>query len=165
MQRLSRKPIQSLCINYSSLNLTPAQESLLSKHLSFVPIPDKVNKTQLAYDLKRFSRSMRWKEHFGSESDGEFRPEQIFIEKKHNLPKGPPSRPLNQMLYGIETDLFQFDQRKVMPNLSKEEKVALNELINFQKRGDIIIQRADKGGAVTIKDCETYISGINEHLT
>ena len=163
LRRLARKPIQSLVMNYSSIDLTFGQKSLLEKHLNFVPLPERVNKTQTLYDIKRFSRAMRWKEVWGS-SDDSAPIQKIFTQKKHNLPQVPPSKPLERFLYGVESDLLQFDNQNIPSNLSKEEKEALKELISLQKLGRIVIQRCDKGGAVAIMDRDQYMLGIEEHL-
>ena len=51
--------------------------------------------------------------------------------------------------------------RKIRPNLSKDEKVALKDL---SKRDDIIITNADKGGAVVIMDVNDYIREAKRQL-
>ena len=48
------------------------------------------------------------------------------------------------------------------PNLSKAEQKAMEEL---EKRKDIIITNADKGGAVVIMDVEKYINEANRQLS
>ena len=68
------------------------------------------------------------------------------------------------MLYGLETDLFEFNQNYVSSNLSKEEKIALKELIDLQKKGRIVIQRADKGGAVVLQNVTDYIQEAERQL-
>ena len=50
---------------------------------------------------------------------------------------------------------------KVKTNLSKDELNALNEL---QKRDDLIIPNADKGGAVVIMDVKDYIDEAKRQL-
>ena len=163
LKKLSKKPMQNLCMNYSSLELSEDQRSLLNRHLSFVPVPKKVNKTQLLYDVKRFSRSMRWKEFFG-EADTQ-QSDAIFSVKKHNLPKNAPSKALEKFLYGVETDILSIDNRHYPSNLSAGERIALDELIQKQKKGEIVIQRCDKGGAVGIMDRVDYVSKVkSEHL-
>ena len=58
------------------------------------------------------------------------------------------------------------DKKKVYSNLSPGEKSALKNLIELQKNCDIVIQRADKGGALTIMNRQDYIDAVtNEHLT
>ena len=46
-------------------------------------------------------------------------------------------------------------------NLTKSERKAL---LNLQKRNDIIITKADKGGAVVILDIKDYIDEANRQL-
>ena len=48
------------------------------------------------------------------------------------------------------------------PNLSKAEQKAMEEL---EKRKDIIITNADKGGAVVIINVEKYINEANRQLS
>ena len=134
------------------------------KHLSFVPIPNKLNKTQVEYDLSRFKRDCRWKEHFGH-SDEVRNTGIIFPVKKHNLPNAPPSRTLTQFMYGVQSDILTVKNSRVPPNLTKEEKEGLDSLVTKQKEGEIVIQKSDKGGAVTIMDRDDYISSIElDHL-
>ena len=128
-RKLSSKPLDNLVINYSKHLLTPDQNSLLNKHLSFVSVPDKVNLTELDYNYKRFSRSMRWRESFAHKKNEEPRPDDIFHEKKHNLPTHPSSRPLNDFLYGVKSDLLTLSSKKVYPNLTSSQKTALNQPI------------------------------------
>mgnify|MGYP001475776869 CR=1 FL=1 len=97
MRRNARQIPDSLVINYSSKPLTDGQKSLLQKHQSFCSLPDKLNKTQLTYDLARFGRTLRWKEVFKDEKSPET--ETIIPQKKHNLPKNAPSSTLSKFLY------------------------------------------------------------------
>ena len=163
MRKLSKKPIENICINYSSHIITDAENSLLNKHLNYVPIPEKVNVNQLEYDMARFRRSCRWQEHFeGAELN---LPDVVFPVKKHSLPKKAPSRTLSEFSYGIESDLLSFDRNLKKYNLTSEEKEALNGLIKKQKNGNIVIQKTDKGGAMAIMDRNDYISSVmTEHL-
>ena len=161
-KRLSRIPLEDIYINYSDTELSVEQQSLLNKHLSFVPVPDKVNVTQLQYDISRFSRGMRWVEQHGGE---EFvRPDNIFPVKKHNLPRQAPSPALSKFLYGVQTDLLS-EQTHTRPNLTVAEKDGMAKLIQAQKDGHIVIQRCDKGGATAIMNRDDYVKGVvNEHL-
>ena len=47
-------------------------------------------------------------------------------------------------------------------NLTKDEEQALNSLKN---RTDIVITKADKGGAVVIQDVEQYVQEANRQLS
>ena len=136
----------------------------MNKHTSFVPLPDKVNLTQLSYDFKRFSRSMRWREK-NADLDSTACPEKIFNVKKFGLPSNAPSAPLGNFLYGVESDLSILKSKKVYSNLKESEKQALQSLVAEQKESNIVIQRADKGGALAIMDRNDYINKVeSEHL-
>ena len=173
MKRLSQKPLDDLVINYSDHVLTSDEISLFNKHLNFVPLPKKLNITSLSYDVKRFSRSMRWREAidlnpdiFSENSDTNNIPEFSVPVKKFNLPSCQPTKTLSNFLYGIESDLMFNQKKKVFPNVSKGEEIALKNLIDKQKSGHIVCLRADKGGASTIVNRNDYISAIEgEHLS
>ena len=156
------KSINNLFINFSSVTLSEPQQSLLNKHVSFVPLPDRVNTTQINYDISRFSRSLRWREYFGTQQP--MVQENIIQTKKHNLPKSKPSLTLSKFIYGLESDIFSSKLKDIKSNLSNEENLGLEELVNIQKNGSIVIQRCDKGGAIAIMDRMDYISGIEDHL-
>lgn len=162
-KRNAEKPVNNLFINFSSTSLSEPQQSLLNKHVSFVPLPERVNTTQMNYDISRFSRSLRWREYFGNEPT--IIQENIIPTKKHNLPKSKPSPTLSKFIYGLESDIFSAKLKNIKSNLRNEEKLGLQELVEFQKDGSVVIQRCDKGGALAIMDRSDYISGIEEHLS
>ena len=64
----SLKKVSSLVFNLSDFPIIGPMESLLNRGLSFVPIPKKLNITQLKTDLDRYTRTMLWKE-FWFEND------------------------------------------------------------------------------------------------
>ena len=167
-QKLSRKPLQNLVINYSDHILTKDQTQLLNKHISFVPMPEKINFTQLTCDFQRFERNMRWKEFFHDKdsSENDVNLECVFPSNKSNVPNVKPSKTLSNFLYGVQSDLFTLEGKKVYSNISPSEKSALNELIEQQKSGKIVIQRSDKGGAITILNRADYVQSVQtEHLS
>ena len=66
----SMKKVSSLVFNLSDFPITGAMESLLNHGLSFVPIPKKLNITQLKTDLDKYTRTMLWKQFwFGNEEN------------------------------------------------------------------------------------------------
>ena len=155
---------------------TKEQDALFQLHTSFVPVPDKVNVTQLMYEYNRFCRTLQWRE-FWAKMDNSVTPTQtsqvneksdvvkIFNIKKHNLPSDNPSRPLANLMYGVKSDLLAWDKEKNYSNLSLGLKKARDELINLQKSGSIVIQCSDKGGAITKMDRSDYIQAVEEeHL-
>ena len=57
-QKLKKKEAMKKVFNLSDFPLTRHMESLLNHGLSFVPVPDKLNITQLKTELDRYERSM-----------------------------------------------------------------------------------------------------------
>ena len=164
MKKWSKKQIDPLYINYSDHELTSGEESLLNKHTSFVPSTKKVNKSQLDYDLSRFSRILRLNEDSEGHLMENITPK-IFPVKKHNLPSHPPSRTLSNFIYGVESDLLSIPKRKLHQNLSEEEQKGLDQLVSKQRMGDLVIQKTDKGGGIAIMNRSDYIEKIEkEHL-
>ena len=166
IKKLSKKELKPIFTNYSDHELTISEQNLLNKHSSFVPLPKKVNKTQLIYDTKRLERNLRWNEYYASEEGqkGE-KLQKIFSVKKHNLPDQPASRTLNNFMYGIESELITIPKKKIVDNLTIGERNSLQNLIEKQKSGEIVIQKTDKGGGIAIMNRGDYIEKIErEHL-
>jgi hypothetical protein len=163
MRRKSRRPKRELVINYSSYDLSSGEESLMNKHLSFVPLPEKINTTQLSYDISRFSRTLRWTEDLKDVPRVE--EDVVFKVKKHNLPRKAPSTTLSKFIYGIESDIMKAEPKRIHSNLKDDEHKALKSLVKAQKEGQIVIQRCDKGGATAIMNRDDYVNEIMEqHL-
>ena len=66
----------------------------------------------------------------------------------------------NKVKYSLENDLRNPKYNR--KNLSKKEMLAMNDLKN---RDDIVICKADKGGAVVINDVNDYIDEANRQLS
>ena len=52
-------------------------------------------------------------------------------------------------------------QKRLYNNLTKQEKAAMEEL---KSRDDLVITKADKGGAVVIMDVDDYVKEANRQL-
>ena len=62
----------------------------------------------------------------------------------------------------VKNDLAQEPAKtRTHPNLTKEERKAMDDL---SQREDIIISKADKGGAVVIQDVDDYVTEANRQL-
>ena len=62
--RLQGKFVSKNVINLSRRNLSPAEISLLSKGLKFVPIPNKIYQAKLKRELEEYGRKLRLMWHF-----------------------------------------------------------------------------------------------------
>ena len=142
--------------NYSSVILSEAQISLLNKGLNFCPTPNGPNYTQIMADLFHLERKMAWKHHFsGKDDDGE-----DGTDDTNNSDKNPFNKKarktnmpdeyhegIKQFKNCVQSDLIgsakNTSSHKVKSNLTKDEKQALDSLVDLQKQGKIIIQSAD----------------------
>ena len=148
-------------INLSAHKLTVAQESLLKRGLKFTPTPLKSYHVELEADVRSFSRTVRLKEFF-HEKDAVN--DSIFRKPSNFTPK--PDRDENLDLYcdflqTLSTNLESLPVDRKKDNLSKYERSALKELQNLVSANEIVIQQADKGGAVVIMDANHYKTMIH----
>lgn len=156
LHKLNASQTNKSIINLSkTFTLTPAQESLLNKGLTFTPsttpIPQATKQTKL--DIQKFHRAIKLADIFHEENDSStfnpFRPTSIWEPPTHNLDPF--------ILELIEQDkqlLKDLHSEPETPNLTKEERKALKEL---KQNDSIIIKPADKGSAIVIMDKKDYI--------
>ena len=153
-------------INLTKLSFTKAEYKLLSKNLNFIPTPKVYNKNELDTDLNDFFRRIILKAYFKDTPNNKNDEESRLFEQNKNK-KWTPSNDhhtINTYVEAVKKDIKQsktVTPRKLRPNLSKDEKVALKDL---SKRDDIIITNAGKGGAVVIMDVNDYIREAKRQL-
>lgn len=63
------KKVASIVFNLSDFPITGPMESLLNRGLSFVPIPKKLNITQLKTDIDKYTRTRLWKHYWFENGD------------------------------------------------------------------------------------------------
>ena len=166
-KRVARENQPELFTNYSSHTLTPGQKSLLNKGPNFCITSSKCNKTEVKVSNFRWGRCMLWREFFNGREGGDGEdleqgtPAEDRIIKdpstKTNLPKGH-SCPveLKNCIAATQYDILTLPLRKVRPNITKEETVALRELKELVRRRVITIRRSDKAGGWVITDFQVY---------
>ena len=100
--------------------------------------------------MKNFFRSIKLRAHFKTEEKPDERKpieEQIF-RKKRNWTPPRTHHTVETFIQAVTRDIHDSKREPLpKPNLSKGEQKALSDL---QKRNDIVITNADKGGAVVI---------------
>lgn len=76
-------------VNLSSRTLTEAENSLLSKGLSFCPTPEEIDMFTLRKDIMEYVRRLRLKEYFytDEEVDGDFSDVPAFRRKSNWCPE------------------------------------------------------------------------------
>lgn len=152
--------VQDTVINISSMELTNAQTSLLSKGLSFVP-KKSTNVFGLKVDLFKCFRQIKLK-HFFSHQNVTSQPPSTFRPKSRFCPNVSNSS-INTFCRLVEQDILQTSNQyhRVSQNLSKEESLALTELMNSK---EVVFKPADKGGAICVQDSVKYKAEILSQL-
>ena len=132
-------------------------------NLNFVPTPENINKKEILQDVKKFNRKIKLKAHFGTslpegnlyfKSQSEWEPSNV-----HHTVKTFTEDFKNRVTQSINKEGQNIKMNR--KNLSKNETKALNDLKN---RDDIIVSKADKGGACVIMDVDDYITEANRQL-
>ena len=150
-------------INLSGFKFTKAEYKILSYNLNFVPTPSSINKSDMARDIKKFDRKIRLRDHFGDTPQIK----QIYKSSSTWVPKNTH--------YTVRTFLEDFSRkmetelktqvpksgRNPIKNLSKEELEALDHLKTMD---DLVITKADKGGAVVLQNVTNYINEAKRQL-
>ena len=126
---------------------------MLDKSLNFCPRPPRYNKA--------FFRRIRLRAHFGI---SEYNPTILQQLKERNSSFTPQH---------VDTTIETFESA-VIEDIKNHEKQALrsnnltkgeiNELKNLSKRDDLVITRADKGGATVIWGIDEYLTEANNQL-
>ena len=154
-------------INLSNKAFTKETIQLLNKNLNFIPPPSIFNKTQLNKELDDFFRLIKLKAYFRDNNMYNPTTEDQLFKPKTNKKWRPDKNHHTIETYieatknALETEEQNNSKNKYYNNLTKGERKALKELA---ERNDIIITKADKGGAVVITDVEDYVKEAEHQL-
>ena len=132
-ERLEGKFVSINVINLSRRNLSEAEISLLSRALKFVPIANKIDRTELKTELEEYGRKLRLMWHFRNDEKPfpykKFRPKSTFNPKNK-------ATVIETYLSSLEERLLDIDiSSKRSNNLTKEER---NSLYNLRDDPTII---------------------------
>ena len=151
-------------INLSGFKFTKTEYKLLGYNLNFVPTPNSINKTDMARDIKQFDRKIRLRDHFGDTPH--IKP--IYKSSSTWVPKDTHHTVrtfLEDFSRRVESELeYQVPKsgRNPIKNLTKEELEALNHLKTMD---NLVITKADKGGAVVLQNVTNYIEEAKRQLS
>ena len=146
-------------VNLSTYKLTPAEENLLNKGLNFIPTPSREHPSHILQDFLLFDRKLRLKYFF---MDKEMDNNTLSEDRPFRLTTGwtpPATQDMNFDNYRKFTHQELMQELLKPPkyhrfNLTKKERQAVKSL---SQNPNIIIQPADKGGAIVIQDKQNYI--------
>nr|XP_048685482.1 uncharacterized protein LOC125626461 isoform X2 [Caretta caretta] len=155
-------------VNLSNYTLSPAEESVLSRGLSFCPSTP-TNMVQFCGDLESYFRCLRLKEYFQHTSEQHTNPQRpSYQHYKKDSRWTPPEGRNNRLDFYIECFHLRArakiveKQHHFPHNLSHAEHNAIHSLRN---NSDIIIKKADKGGAVIIMNKSEYEQEATRQLS
>ena len=134
---------------------------LLGKGLNFCPRPPPYDKNVLHKDLKAFFRRIELKAYFGI---SKYEPTILQQLKETNKLFKPNNidPTIQTFQLAVKTDIENHEQlNPPIDNLTRPQRKALKELKN---RTDLVITRADKGGATVIWGIEEYLAEANSQL-
>ena len=154
-------------VNLSSLTLSRAQKILLNRSLSFVPTASNATTTELLNDLHQFTARTK-RQLYRIAKPPKLTGERILYRK-------PPPDKIHSKTYELGPkaleDVFEVMRKDIAnmtqdptnkPNLTRNERSALKELASNQ---NIIINKADKGSTIVVRDEKDYIQEGLEHLS
>ena len=123
---------------------------LLNKNLNFCPVPGEFNRLNFTADLQRFSRRIKLRAHF-EKPDPSYTPSESELFARRNKTWTPKSNhhTVDTFISCVTKELEE-SKPNLIPkdNLTGKERRALQEL---SIRDDIVITKADKGGATVIE--------------
>ena len=153
----------------ADLHLEEAERKVLSRGLSFCPVPNHTDQFDLHKDIEALNRRIQLRAFFHSRESAPDVPQQpsalpssaaIEIIKSSVPSKSkwnpPPSRipAITHFMEATDELLRSAPRVPTVPNLSAAEVSAISSLRN---RRDIVIKPADKGGAIVVWDRALYI--------
>ena len=150
-------------INLSGKTFSFFDFKLLNKNLNFVPHPGNYNKNKFDKEVDHFLRNIILKSHFGKISYNHTEKSGLTFKTNKNWIPNKIHHTVGTFMEAFRNDLNTNNKstNKQLDNLTKEERNSLNTFIN---RDDIIILKADKGGAVGIMNTKDYIEEANRQL-
>ena len=141
--------------NLTKIYFTYYDFKLLNKHLNFIPNPGRCNTNTFEKDKNTFFRNMILKSHFGNNQNRNY----AGYKNKTNkdwLPKNT-HHTIKTFIESVHKDLGDTQQmtyQRTSNNLTRGEIHSLHKLV---KRDDIIVTKADKGGAVVLINVDDYM--------
>lgn len=155
-----------------NLQLSPEEEKVLEKGLSFVPTSSRVDAYKCLNDVEEYYRKVRLKAYFAGNDNiddslqNNETEDELFTKKKFTkfTPKSGQFEAVDSYIRTCKKQIkkLKLTEKIVKKNISQEELEAIRKLKN---RKDIVIKPADKGGAVCVWDKNLYIQEGQKQLS
>ena len=142
-------------INLSNIDLSPTENNLLSRGLSFVPTPQ-ITKAPILQAAEIMSRRLKLYNYFTSRPALQNTYQKLpFTGKSTWSPSDINIDPdVLACISNIMTDLNNIKVQPEKHNVSREEMVSLTKL---RQNNSIVIKKADKGSSIVIMNKEDYL--------
>ena len=153
----------SNAINLSSRNITIAEETLLNRGLSFCPT-SKLDEDKLCQSTENVCRKVCLAEYFDNSNSDNLQSHHTAHKSTMWTPPAGRNLCIDTFVNHVRGHLNTFIKSKKnlnFHNLPTEEKKTLNNLMTDR---EIVIRKADKGGAITILNQEDYKEEILTQL-
>ena len=159
-------------VNLSNTQLTKTQVLLLSKGLSFVPTAPNAKPTEILRDFNTFKMKARRKlrrmidpsnTRVHSDEPDLYRRPTTHDTNMDNERQQLGPKVLEDALEAMKVEISDLEQHPTLKhNLSRKERLTLKELtLNH----DLIINKADKGSTIVVRDRNDYIEQGIGHLS
>ena len=166
--QIANKIYKKRVLNISESNLTKDEHSILSKGLNFCPTLQETNKNVFYKEIDNLKRHLSLKVHFNKQNEKNDTPykstllDQIVRKEKKNPWQPPHENCISTYTDAIKDQMRGKQVKQPKFNISKNEYTALE---NLTKRSDIVIKRADKGGATVVCSAQWYEDEAQRQLT
>ena len=154
------------------LPLSETEKSVLSKGLSFVPVKKSTDEYQVKADCEKFYQRLRSHAHFHNEeaSESQATPDTCDPFAKLNYKEStwtPAEGKFTAIDHYVDcchcaVDALDFKMKKRQNNLPPSDKQVL---LDLNKRYDMVIKPADKGGAVVVWSRPLYNAKAHKQLS
>ena len=152
-------------MNLSEKSFTKAQYKLLGYNLNYIPTPNHIDKKELFSDIKKFGRRIKLPDHFGNTSTDKPAFKNISTwepNNSHHMVMTFMEDFTRKVNNELESGTRNERKGSKTQNLSKAKQEALDQI---KSMNDIIITKADKGGACVIQDVRKYIDEAERQLS
>ena len=146
----------------------------MNKNLNFCPTPGYFNKKELQSDLENFKRKIKLKAYFSTKESNHQNNHQndnqdvskptLILNSKSTWQPSKNHHTVETFIESLDNDIEKLitnKQKLPKNNLSPMDRKALKF---FSNRTDLVITKADKGGATVILSVEDYIAKANDIL-
>lgn len=151
------------------LQLSNTEKDILGRGLKFVPSQPKPDNFTLKKDLETYYRRIKLHAHFNNadkticDNYHEEHPYPRYKPKSTWTPRDIPDSSVTKYIDKCREDVSKLDlNTRPKPNMTRHERSCLRDL---SSRDDIVIKRADKGGAVVVWRKDLYTDECLKQLT